>query len=55
MKNLFWFTNDDGDSILSDFYGTEKEAMEYAQKEADRLGQDVYINCGEDMIDVAFC
>lgn len=54
MKNRYWFTNEDGENILNDFCGTEKEAIKYAEKQASALGQTIYINCGEDIIDVAF-
>lgn len=54
MENLYWFTNDDGENILNDFYGTEKEAVEYAEKQARILGEDIYVNCEEDIVDVAF-
>lgn len=53
-ENLYWFTNDAGDNILADFYGTEKEAVEYAEGQASVLGQTIYINCGEDIIDIAY-
>ena len=54
MENLYWFTNYDGENILNDFYGTEKEAVKHAEKQAKILGEDIYVNCNEDIIDVAF-
>ena len=54
MKNRYWFTNEDGKNILNDFCGTEKEAVRYAEKQASVLVQTIYINCGEDIIDVAY-
>ena len=54
MKNRYWFTNEDGENFLNDFLGTEKEALKYAEEQAGALGQTIYINCGEDIIDVAF-
>ncbi|WP_158591328.1 hypothetical protein [Roseburia sp. 1XD42-69] len=54
MKNRYWFTDEDGENILDDFCGTEKEAIEYAEKQAEILGENIYVNCGEDIIDVAF-
>ena len=54
MKNRYWFTNEDGENILNDFCGTEKEAVEYAEEQASALEQSIYINCGEDIVDVAY-
>ncbi len=51
MDNLYWFTNEDGENIIKDFYGTEKEAVAYAREQAKILGEDIVINCGEDIID----
>ena len=34
MKNRYWFTNEDGENVLNDFYGTEKQAVKYAEKQA---------------------
>lgn len=55
-KNMkrYWFTNEGGENVLNDFLGTEKEAVEYAEKQASALGQTIYINCGEDIVDVAY-
>lgn len=54
MTNLYWFTNECGENILNDFSGTEQEAVKYAEEQAEILGEDIYINCGEDIVDVAF-
>ena len=54
MKNRYWFTNEDGENVLNDFIGTEKEAVKYAEEQAEILGEDIYVNCGEDIIDVAY-
>ena len=54
MKNRYWFTNEDGENILNDFCGTEKEAVKYAEEQASALEQTIYINCGEDIVDVAY-
>ncbi|MFG6377542.1 MAG: hypothetical protein K1W19_04385 [Lachnospiraceae bacterium] len=54
MKNLYWFTNNDGENVLDDFYGTEKEAVKYAEEQVETLGEDIYVNCGEDIVDVAY-
>ena len=54
MKNRYWFTNEDGENILNDFCGTEKEAVKYAEEQASELEQTIYINCGEDIVDVAY-
>ena len=54
MKNRYWFTNEDGKNILNDFCGTEKEAVKYEEEQASTLGQTIYINCGEDIVDVVF-
>lgn len=54
MKNLYWFINNDGENILDDFYETEKGAVEYAKEQAKILGEDIYVNCEEDIVDVAY-
>ena len=54
MKNRYWFTNEDGENMLNDFCGTEKEAVKYAEEQAKILCEDVYVNCGEDIVDVAY-
>lgn len=54
MTNLYWFTNYDGENILNDFHGTEQEAVKYAEEQAKILDEDIYVNCGEDIVDVAF-
>lgn len=54
MKNRYWFTNEDGENVLNDLCGTEKQAIKYAEKQAKILGEDIYINCGEDIVDIAF-
>lgn len=54
MKNLYWFTNEDGENILNDFRGTEQEAVKYAEEQAEILGEDIYVNCGEDIVGVVF-
>lgn len=53
-ENLYWFTNDVGDNVLPDFYGTEKEAVEYATEAAEKSGEDITINCGSDIVDIAY-
>ena len=53
MKNRYWFTNEDGENVLNDFCGTEKQAVKYAEEQTIILGENVYINFGEDTIDVA--
>lgn len=52
MKELYWFTNDNGDNVLNDFYGTEDEAIIYAQKYAKILKEDIFINCHEEIVNV---
>lgn len=53
-ENSYWFTNEDGENILNDFWGTEEQAVRYAEEQASVLEQTIYINCGEDIVDVAF-
>lgn len=53
-ENIYWFTNEYCQNILNDFYGTEKEAIKYAEEQARILGGNIYINCGEDGIYVAY-
>lgn len=52
---LYWFTTDDseGDSICPDCY-YKRDAVRQAQKMANKLNKEVYINQGEDIIDVIF-
>ena len=54
MTNRYWFTNEDGENVLNDFCGTEKQAVEYAEEQAEILGENIYVNCGEDIVDVAY-
>ena len=51
---LYWFTTDKGDCACNDFYGTYEKCETYAQKMCDILGEDIYINCGEDIVGVVF-
>ena len=46
---LYWFTNDEGDNIIKDFYVTEQEASLFAEEQARILGQDITINCDSDI------
>lgn len=39
---------------MNDFHGMEKEAVKYAEKQTKILGENVYVNFGEDIIDVAY-
>lgn len=52
--NLYWFTNAEGDVIVNDLYGTEDEAVEYAELVSKKFKQDIYVNCEEDIVYVAF-
>ena len=54
MKDRYWFTYEDGENILYDFIGTEKEAVKYAEEQAKILGENIYVNLGEDIVDVAY-
>ena len=54
MKERYWFTSESGENVLDDFCGTEKEAIKYAEKQAEILGEDIYVNCREDIVDVVF-
>lgn len=54
MDNLYWFTNDNGDNCVEDFYGTEQEATLFAEEQAKILGEDIAINCGEDIVGFAY-
>lgn len=54
MKNLYWFTNEEGENVLPDFYGTEKEVVEYTEEQSKILNETIYINCGEDIIDCIY-
>lgn len=51
-KNRYWFTNQDGKNALNDFHGMEKEAVKYTEEQTKILGENVYVNFGEDIIDV---
>ncbi len=54
MKERYWFTSESGENVLDDFCGTEKEAIKYAEKQAEILGEDIYVDCREDIVDVVF-
>ena len=56
MNRYFWFTDANGDNIMYDYAGTLKGAIEAAEehiKEFPDCG-DIYINEGEDIIDVVY-
>lgn len=52
---IYWFTTDDseGDSVCSDCYYLH-DARRQAQKLANEWQKEVYINQGENIVDVAF-
>lgn len=54
MDKLYWFTNDDGDNVIKDFYGTEHEATYFAEEQAKILGEDITINCDSDIVGVVY-
>lgn len=54
MDKLYWFTNDEGDNIIKDFYGTEQEAYLFAEEQARILGEDITINCDSDIVGFAY-
>ena len=54
MDKLYWFTNDEGDNIIKDFYGTEQEASLFAVEQARILGEDITINCDSDIVGFAY-
>lgn len=54
MDKLYWFTNDDGDKVMKDFYGTEQEATYFAEEQAKILGEDITINCDSDIAGVVY-
>lgn len=37
---------------MNDFHGMEKEAVKYTEEQIKILGENVYVNFGEDIIDV---
>lgn len=53
-EDQYWFTNDYGECACLDFVGTYKQAERYAQKQADKSGEDIYINLGNDIVGVVF-
>lgn len=48
---LYWFTNDMGENILSDYFGNLEDAVAYAQYWANKLHVCININEGDDIID----
>lgn len=54
MDKLYWFTNDDGDNVMKDFYGTEQEATYFAEEQAKILGEDITIKCDSDIAGVVY-
>ena len=54
MDKLYWFTNDEGDNMIKDFYGTEPEASLFAEEQAGISGGDITINCDSDIAGFAY-
>lgn len=54
MDKLYWFTNDEGDNIIKDFYGTEQEAALFAEEQARILGKYITINCDSYIVGFAY-
>lgn len=52
MKNVYWFSDYDDDLVLDETFGTEKKAIERAKMWADAWGEDIIVNCGENIIKV---
>lgn len=54
MDKLYWFTNDDGDKVMKDFYGTEQEATYFVEEQAKILGEDITIKCNSNIAGVVY-
>lgn len=54
MSKLYWFTDEDGNNIMIDHHGYLKGAIKKAAKYSNEYKIDVYINEGEDIVDVIF-
>ena len=52
-KDLYWFTTETGECACLDFYGTQRQAEQYAEKATKIIEEDIYINCGDDIVGVA--
>lgn len=53
---VYWFTseNSEGECVAYDHHGNIRGARKIAQKIANELQEDVYINLDEDIYDVVF-
>lgn len=50
--NIYNYTNDRGKVVLRDFMGYEEEAIFFAEAQVAEVGEDIYVKCGEDVVDV---
>lgn len=50
----YWFTTETGECACNDFVGTREQCDKYAQKMCNILGEDIYINIGDDIVGVVF-
>lgn len=52
MEDLFWFTNEEGENVIEDYYGDVDSALRIARKWSDEHNECCYVNCGEDIVGV---
>ena len=55
MKKRYWFTDENGENICVDYIGNIKGAITYAQKIANQKQKEIFINCGDDIVDTVYC
>ena len=54
MIDLYYFTCESTDDELWEMTGTLEEALKVAEELAEKRGETIYINNGEDIIDCVF-
>lgn len=54
MTNLFWYTNEEGENVMENYYGDFNAACRIASKWADEHNECCYVNCDEDIVGVVW-
>ena len=54
MTNLFWFSNEEGENVVADYFGDLYAALRIAAKWADEHNECCYVNCNKDIVGVAW-
>lgn len=54
MTNLFWFSNEEGENVVADYFGDLYAALRIAAKWADEHNECCFVNCNKDIVGVAW-